>query len=662
MVGAADSMVLMSSLASQQFSKAAVSMDTSTPTSKGDEDTATLLCSRDSAVDINYTAVKVNRFDFSSVALRQACFALHSILVGIHLVLLGIWVKHLEHRAVFPLAHQSVVSFCISATTTSFATTYCALMVWLMQSLAMRHSLETRATLTSIHDTTSAWGGFGSAVLSLWSQRMVSASISEVLRAVLYLGNIMLLHVTAPALLSLQTFNSTTLLPVVTQGLPNYNFQDGSMTFYELWRSIPFVDNATSFSQQILGLLPFLGNLTTLGLEGGTLYDVLPVNAGTGEVAVNATALNITCGYVAGTHNSTQGNSSTHWVWQVDVDVPDRKSFYIQDTQPGIVVNLCSWNYWQPWCNPDSIWLYSTIPIVDSHGHQGPSVHLNPPLNTSVSEIQLLRCVQSLVPQLAQVDSQSRSVGMLPAAEKGSSRWFPAPTPPDLDLSSYESRFALLQSYGIWHQAAPASDIPLVLVPENWEDTYVPEDLEDTYISIADEYVVQRFNLLGDSPPPHLLLHEVENTLASLTSAIFWLLGHIPLVHKSLLNLNGTVDKWRVENPFFLNEGRATIMEVSVKTRLNLNIIAILTGLFSAIMLTALTLPFSRTFSHSAAGCEGRIHGTGFLQAIWLYRDDPELKLSLPQVDDPTEDNLRAAGMVRSQFGNHRQRKRSISD
>lgn len=34
-----------------------------------------------------------------------------------------------------------------------------------------------------------------------------------------------------------------------------------------------------------------------MGLSGGTLYDVLELNAGTGNVTVNATGFNVTCSY-----------------------------------------------------------------------------------------------------------------------------------------------------------------------------------------------------------------------------------------------------------------------------------------------------------------------------------------------------------------------------
>ena len=44
------------------------------------------------------------------------------------------------------------------------------------------------------------------------------------------------------------------------------------------------------------------------------------------------------------------------------------------------------------------------------------------------------------------------------------------------------------------------------------------------------------------------------------------------------------------------------------------------------------------------------IAGTGILHAIWLYRNHPELETLLKQVDHPTNDNLRDAGMVRTRL------------
>ncbi|KAJ7309215.1 hypothetical protein DFH08DRAFT_944299 [Mycena albidolilacea] len=44
------------------------------------------------------------------------------------------------------------------------------------------------------------------------------------------------------------------------------------------------------------------------------------------------------------------------------------------------------------------------------------------------------------------------------------------------------------------------------------------------------------------------------------------------------------------------------------------------------------------------------LDGTGILHAIWLYRNHPELERLLEQVEHPTDENLRAAGMVETRL------------
>jgi hypothetical protein len=51
------------------------------------------------------------------------------------------------------------------------------------------------------------------------------------------------------------------------------------------------------------------------------------------------------------------------------------------------------------------------------------------------------------------------------------------------------------------------------------------------------------------------------------------------------------------------------------------------------------------------------VNGTGILHAIWLYRNHPELDALLEQVDHPTDDNLRAAGLVQTRLVGGRVRK-----
>jgi hypothetical protein len=84
---------------------------------------------------------------------------------------------------------------------------------------------------------------------------------------------------------------------------------------------------------------------------------------------------------------------------------------------------------WEPFYK--SIVLYSTIPIVDSNNKLGPSVKLVPPMKTSVSSLQFLRCSQSLVNQNAVLDTQSATVMVYPSIEKNVSSWAPFHGPED---------------------------------------------------------------------------------------------------------------------------------------------------------------------------------------------------------------------------------------
>lgn len=80
----------------------------------------------------------------------------------------------------------------------------------------MRRSLQMNQTLTATHANAAAWLGIGSATFYILNQRIISASLLGVLLAFLYLGNILVLHITIPTLFSLQSFSCYREAPVLT--------------------------------------------------------------------------------------------------------------------------------------------------------------------------------------------------------------------------------------------------------------------------------------------------------------------------------------------------------------------------------------------------------------------------------------------------------------
>ncbi|KAJ7454375.1 hypothetical protein FB451DRAFT_1517922 [Mycena latifolia] len=575
----------------------------------------------------------------STKILRLLSLILHSTLVVIHLALIGVWAKGLEHHLVFTLENQKLVSLLITAIFTTFGTIYSAVLVLVTQTLSIRRSLQMDQTLTATHDNSAAWAGIGSAIVHVWHQKAVPASVIGVLSTFLYLGNILVLHITTPSLVSLQTFNSSRSVLVPTQSLPAYNWS-----------------NDVSFDRQeylpaSLSYLPFVaGTTTTEGLYGGTLYDILDPNAALvpGNVSVKATGFNITCGYVE-PGMEPGANEPTGEVWWLNDNGGDDALFAIYPTQPGIIsalpvpVNTLS----------ASITLYATVPIIDSNNHRGPLLDLNPPMKTEawdsindttymrVSSVQAFRCSQSLVPQTAFIDSQSRNLlAVEPALTKSTSTWLPYAGLSVFVMGENEtaanlttSGNFLLDTWAYWYDEIPSSYLAL--------DSH---QFPVQYVTTADKYLIEQLDLPGDNSSKPLrsnvTLHDVENILSALVASMFW------TRHVSPADSAPTL---RPYVPFLL-KSNVTADVVYLEVRVELAIIAVSVGLVASIALLLLSLPYSLLHRDKENDRDLPLDGTGILHAMWLYRNHPELETLLEQVEHPTNDNLRSAGMVRTRL------------
>jgi hypothetical protein len=77
--------------------------------------------------------------------------------------------------------------------------------------------------LTVTHDTAAAGAGIGAALSNIWRRRTAPRSTLGVAFALVYLGNIGILHITTSSLFSIQIFNATRSMSVGTEGLPAVN-------------------------------------------------------------------------------------------------------------------------------------------------------------------------------------------------------------------------------------------------------------------------------------------------------------------------------------------------------------------------------------------------------------------------------------------------------
>ncbi|KAJ6556971.1 hypothetical protein DFH09DRAFT_1365415 [Mycena vulgaris] len=561
----------------------------------------------------------------SSKSLRHLSWILHSALVVMHLTLIAIWAKRLENRVVFGLQHQNTVSFLLTAITQTLGTIYLAVLVLVTQKLSLRRSLITNQPLTVTHDSTAAWAGIGSAVLYIWHQKAVRASVAGVLSVFLYLGGILVLHITTPALFSLETFNSTSFSIVRTKGRPTIDLSGYNITTVQDINNLPEYASfsLTDYVTESLEYLPFVDGSTHIGLEGMTLYDVPETNTGIGNITVAATGFNISCGFLEDVQAKLNADNNSWSLQSGGGDVGQVDSIEL----PGAISMASRRGMF-----------FSITPIIDSSNNTGGFVQLSPPMIPRISSIQLFQCSLSLVEQTAIVDAQSKNVVALhPELTKTHSTWLPASLEEPVETTGN----TLIDEWGYWYSLAPASFVPRT--PSG-----------PTFLSNAELYLM--LNLQPANESHVMTLHDLDNVLSVLTATIVWTLGYVPPKHQ--LNITELfLGNWfndphvKVESPISLPPGKeATTTEQFTAIRLDLSAIALSIGLIASIALMLLSLQHLLHPGDEKAEQDVPIDGTGLLHAIWLYRNHPELEVLLEQVERPTDDNLRDAGIVRTRL------------
>ncbi|KAF7375774.1 hypothetical protein MSAN_00467100 [Mycena sanguinolenta] len=527
----------------------------------------------------------------TTTTLRILAVFLHSLLIAAHLVLIVVWGRGLEHRITVALDHQKIMSYVVSTTTTTFGTVYSAVLVFVTQKLSTRHSLQRYQPLTVTHDDAKAWGGIGAAIALLWNQtKFPGASIMGVLSASIYLAAVLGLHIASSSLFSLVAFNSTSIYHAGTQGLPAFN-------------GTPDLSAVVDMDTYAGGSLPFLPSTvvseSNQGLQGGTLYDVLDTStAAPGNATVDATGFNITCGFLATPTPLIFSDANNGYSWNMST-TNGSVAPVITSTQPGMI---------------------STAAVI--------------------------------VPQVAVVNSQTNRLGTLePDFTKTVSQWVPYTAVPEADLEDLSfpnvTGNLLINLWQMWYQSLPHSNFPLDF------------DSPGTTASVADIYLIQKLNLpaANRDDTQSITLHDLENALSSLVATVFWTLGHTIPPYRSMGNVvgpfnNGTASVALNDIPAVPTfvPGNAIVTEVYTAARLELSIIAISGGLVVSVVLMVVSLPLLRGRGSSK---HPPIDSTGMLHAIWLYRNHPDLQQMMEQVEHPTDENLRAAGMISTRLVGH---------
>ncbi|KAF7302212.1 hypothetical protein MIND_00788100 [Mycena indigotica] len=585
------------------------------------------------------------------------CLGLHVAMILVHAILLVVLLNHTEHRCTFPLSKQQSMSLWVTILSTSIGTLYLALVLFLTQRAALKRLLDIQQTLSATHDQVSSWSGLGAALAAILNQFTVPTAINGTLAVLIYLGVLSLLHVTIPSMFSVQAFNLTTTIPVTTLGKPLWPSQDDEKS-----RSTQFLKDISEF---MVWRDALNDSMTRSGLRENTLYDVLSEGTSTATsrsrfVDVAAIGFDVTCGFptnVSLTRATLPTLPNIKWNISVDIENGQKISFSPPPSGPNILTSFAMVD--QRDVESDLGWpsliLYTTANVVDSTGAVGNPVKFSPEsldLNGTVSSIQFIQCSRSIVKQNATVDAITTLLkpdSLTPNIRKTSSTWA-AYSDPAAGIAVAE-RVAdprgPMES-GLWMiDSFHSSFVPLSL-PSN----------EIDMLSIMDLFVMDKLKLdpswlknstAPPSPMQTVYLHDVENALADFAASFFWAAGHVVLSPLQLRYQFSEHENSTFKNSRTLDLQRKTVLVEmdSLTARLELNLVAVFAGLVASTvsLVVAFQLVWHDSQSDSSRG--GCITTLNVLQIIWLSRNNPQLSaLALDRVVTPTEDNLRAAGMV----------------
>ncbi|KAG2120226.1 hypothetical protein DEU56DRAFT_747020 [Suillus clintonianus] len=517
----------------------------------------------------------------------RTCYVLHGMLVLIHVFLTMSYISRWEHRVTLPFTPTNTDFWpvVLSASLQAFYTLYTVVLVFLTQRLAMSRTLVRRLKLTSIHDISGAWGGLGSALSSVWKQIGVPASSWATTAVTTYLICISVLHVTSSTLLQFQTFNSFMTTNVST----TLGWVDPS-NFTLDW----VVENWEVVTASLPAISQFPG-LISIGLSNNTVYDTSRTNSIVGYATVNATTMTSSCGLLPNvTYSLNQSTASAPFgngnvLLMTLGNLRYRHLRYLRCLRE----TRCLWE----------IRVHRTLRVCMacsecSHDNK-PSANSN----TSI-EVYFVQCSLLTNNITVVIDMQTNALQNPIPISQPSTQWgemhqwtstpwsiFTLPSPPSYNASTtvFYSRYIMS------------------LVGLNLTAQY-------------DQWAA------GEEPPVSnftLRLDKLEAAIAQTVAEVTWI--------STRMGSNGGVPP---------GEGMALVDEEVIALRLNL-----LFATSASVIMLGLALHMTGAFdaSHNS---QAAIQNTGALQLLWLGHHSPSVHEALEDVEHPTEDNLRRAGMI----------------
>ncbi|KAF9034661.1 hypothetical protein BDZ89DRAFT_1130578 [Hymenopellis radicata] len=566
---------------------------------------------------------------------RLVALILHLLALILHIVLLGIWSKHVEHNITVPLGDAtSRASVGVVVVLQAFGILFSTLMVLSVQSLSAKTIVQKDVTITALHDTGSAWSGLGSAALALSRQFSLPAAWWP-------------------------TFNATTPTSVTTHGLPDYGLADRNLSDYFT------MELASKRPSDVVSLLRSLSQATTPGLSlaDGILYSLPDANRGSGNMNTSATFFNVSCGLAPdGVVEPVDDSAFGDTGYSVRADGDDLiingltvywMSPYSLRTTPALTKGLFSETINFFIVAPD------VSPFVDSAGK---AVSIFPLTNGSISldriqnhiEIrynitgfQILSCSLELQPRTATIDTQTLVLRSLDRPTvKDSSSW--AVTQRTGNRTQYDPKNETDALLSHWTDFTSSSFSSTLLSASQHNSNGQLSDESLVYYTLTEIYLMNSLKLYPENSnqgafrnaSSNATLHELENAISGLVAGAVW--ADMNLKTDNITDQNVQAFS-RDRGPTTQVLAQASVDVISQSSRLNLNLLPIILGLVSTIMLLILAGEIIW-----AARQASELDGLGGLHLLWLTSNNADVHRTMGSVGEPTMANLRSAGMAKA--------------
>ncbi|KAF8132789.1 hypothetical protein EV363DRAFT_1472783, partial [Boletus edulis] len=574
-----------------------------------------LLLSRKCNTDVLFTTALLDGGSPASSSrpdrtLRSWCYILHAFLVAIHAALAAMLFTHPEHWFSVSI-DNTTATIVLKVFLQAFHTIYTAVLVFIVQRLAIYAAMAKQQKLTTIHDVHGAWNSIGAAIHTLWQQSKVMSSPSTILLVLAYLSCISGLHIISSSVIQFEAFNNT-IVNVVPSTLA-WPYSSVNLTSID-WASV----------SPLTALWPLLSSAK--GLNGNVLYDVPISNDPYIEAAVNTTSVSADCGLLS---NSLVGNwDSTQGIYAVnvtglgevplDVPGPNMVSFFDSDFEP---CSLCdNYIFSQISTNVDLgnltgqvIQLDLDVSIRTSDDFKAPSEVTVP--NTSffvACTLNTTNAIQNLSMQNGQIILNKKST----------------PEPSSWKIWSPGSTTELTQMLNTAQQGFQS--LPLACLKTQLS----PSGEQCAYISVVDLYLNKLLGIpwvLGSATTAEMLpsialgSKQFEDSIAQIAAELIWLASTFA-TGEGIQHI----------------EGKSQITNLVLELRLNVNITPTILGLLTSFILFVI-MAWMLHGPHPKVSKRG-ITSPSILELMWISTHSTTFQGFMTRINNSTPDQLRIEG------------------